>query len=218
MCWYRLSVSDLWINLWLWFFLVIKLSFFGIIVCASAKRDSAHAKPESRIRKSPAEVCNEMIHLHYSISSCLYFVIQSDIVDIMRPVYFSFAGTLFDNLKALRPAGPIRSALPLSYEILEHPYGFVLYRTVIQGRFRDPAKLSVPGIPSKNGSPDFTPGIRDRGIVFVDQVHICFFCTVIFDFISFISVLLLFFWVFFVFFFCIFLVFLLYFFWYFLFL
>ncbi|OWA50335.1 Beta-galactosidase [Hypsibius exemplaris] len=78
-------------------------------------------------------------------------------------VQLSYAGSLFDNLKALRPEGPIRSAYPLSFEVLEHPYGFVLYRTVVQGRFRDPAKLSIAGIPG------FTPGLRDRGIVFVDQ-------------------------------------------------
>jgi beta-galactosidase len=71
-------------------------------------------------------------------------------------VQMEFAGTLFDNLKQLTPNGPVLSPFPLSFELLKHGYGFVLYRTVIQNRYKDPAVLSVPGL-------------GDRAIVFIDQ-------------------------------------------------
>ncbi|GAU98931.1 hypothetical protein RvY_10003 [Ramazzottius varieornatus] len=71
-------------------------------------------------------------------------------------VQVSFVGSVFDHLKDLRSEGPVKSVLPMSFETLKQAYGFVLYRTKIPGRFRDPAKLSIPGL-------------RDRGIVFVDQ-------------------------------------------------
>ncbi|XP_055334428.1 beta-galactosidase-like [Paramacrobiotus metropolitanus] len=71
-------------------------------------------------------------------------------------VQMSFAGTVFDNLKQLCPDGPVVSPTPLSFELLEHGYGFVLYRTVVKERHRDPAILNVPNL-------------ADRAIVFVDQ-------------------------------------------------
>ena len=73
-------------------------------------------------------------------------------------VPMSFVGSLFDHLKDLTPKGPVKSVFPLSFEILKQAYGFVLYRTTIPERFRDPAKLSIPGL-------------KDRGIVFVNQVR-----------------------------------------------
>lgn len=67
------------------------------------------------------------------------------------------AGTIFDNLEHLGLQRPISATYPLSFEVLKQAYGFVLYRTKIQKHYRDPSVLSVPGL-------------RDRAIIFVDQV------------------------------------------------
>jgi hypothetical protein len=44
---------------------------------------------------------------------------------------------------------------PLTFEAMGVAHGFVLYETMINETFSDPAKLEIPGI-------------RDRGYVFVD--------------------------------------------------
>ena len=53
---------------------------------------------------------------------------------------------------------------PLTFEAMGVAHGFVLYETMINETFSDPAKLEIPGI-------------HDRGYVFVDgelQVFIIF--------------------------------------------
>lgn len=52
----------------------------------------------------------------------------------------------------------IQSKDPLSFEVLNQPNGFVLYSTVINFKPTDPVKLSIPGL-------------KDRALVFVDQIY-----------------------------------------------
>ncbi|OWA53392.1 Beta-galactosidase [Hypsibius exemplaris] len=74
-------------------------------------------------------------------------------------VQLRFAGSVYDNLKSLCPGGPIYSTLPMTFEILKHGHGFVLYRSYISQTFRDPTVLSIPGL-------------HDRAIVLIDQVPV----------------------------------------------
>jgi hypothetical protein len=51
---------------------------------------------------------------------------------------------------------PIVSRYPLTFEDLNHPYGFVLYQTILQ----------------RGGSGNLTAGnLKDRGYVMVDNVY-----------------------------------------------
>lgn len=60
---------------------------------------------------------------------------------------------LFENLDAL--SAPIRSAEPLSFEELDCPYGFVLYRTITPSGWNRELTLNIKDV-------------RDRAMVFVD--------------------------------------------------
>ncbi|OQV13473.1 Beta-galactosidase [Hypsibius exemplaris] len=71
-------------------------------------------------------------------------------------VHLKHAGSVFANLKNLSPSDLVRSENPVSFENLNQPYGFVLYRTTVHRKFRDPAVLSIPQL-------------RDRATIFVNQ-------------------------------------------------
>ena len=65
-------------------------------------------------------------------------------------------GSFYHNLAKLCPDGPINSTYPLSFEMLEQAYGFVLYRTIIKHSTKDPSVLSIIGL-------------HDRAYIFVDK-------------------------------------------------
>ncbi|XP_055334426.1 beta-galactosidase-like [Paramacrobiotus metropolitanus] len=67
-----------------------------------------------------------------------------------------YKGSLYHNLEYLVPNGPVSAALPLAFEDLRQPYGFVLYRTTITSAFRDPALLLINEL-------------HDRAIIFIDK-------------------------------------------------
>ena len=64
--------------------------------------------------------------------------------------------SIFDALHFLTPSGPVTRKDTLSMEQIGQNYGFILYRTIIP----------VSGPAADLG----IPGLRDRGIVFVNQV------------------------------------------------
>lgn len=65
-------------------------------------------------------------------------------------------GSFYHNFRKLCPNGPISSTYPLPFEFLKQPYGFVLYRTVINRSTKDPSVLAINGL-------------HDRAYVFVDK-------------------------------------------------
>jgi len=67
--------------------------------------------------------------------------------------------SFFDVLANLTPSGPVRSNKTLTMEQIGQNYGFMLYRTKIPSYMKGlAANISIPGL-------------RDRGIVFVNQVR-----------------------------------------------
>lgn len=72
-------------------------------------------------------------------------------------VMMTQVSTIFDLLKHLTPSGPVMCRNTLSMEQIGQNYGFTLYRTTI------PLSGSAVNIS--------IPGLRDRGIVFVNQVR-----------------------------------------------
>ena len=70
----------------------------------------------------------------------------------MKPVSSLF----LNNPKSKVVSKTVKSKYPQTFEAVGQASGLVLYRTVVNQKFRYPAKLVVPG------------GIRDRGYVFVD--------------------------------------------------
>ena len=66
--------------------------------------------------------------------------------------------SFFDVLANLTPSGPVVHNKTLAMEQIGQNYGFILYRTKIPSSMKGPAaNISIPGL-------------RDRGIVFVNQV------------------------------------------------
>ena len=73
--------------------------------------------------------------------------------------------SLWDVLPVLVPSGPISFPETLTMEQVGQSYGFILYRTQI------PSSMTASTATIK------IPGLRDRGIVFVNQVRSEFFDT-----------------------------------------
>lgn len=73
---------------------------------------------------------------------------------------FSFQSvSLFQVLEELSPADPIKSHFPQTMENVGQNYGFMLYRTQIPSQYANKqVELEIAGL-------------RDRGIIFVGQVH-----------------------------------------------
>ena len=73
-------------------------------------------------------------------------------------------------LANLSVSGPVVSNRTLTMEQLGQNYGFLLYRTKIPGSVKgSTANISIPGL-------------RDRGVVFVNQVSCLFLFFVVFVF------------------------------------
>lgn len=62
--------------------------------------------------------------------------------------------SLFNYIKNVPP---VSSKYPQTFEDINHHYGFVLYKHKLTGQLADPSQLYVPGL-------------RDRAIVFIDEV------------------------------------------------
>ncbi|KFV92375.1 Beta-galactosidase, partial [Eurypyga helias] len=68
-------------------------------------------------------------------------------------------GSVVEVLDRLSPAGPVKSAYPITFVQLKQYFGFVLYRTVLPKNCTEPAQLSSP-----------SNGVHDRAYVSVDGV------------------------------------------------
>ncbi|NWW86600.1 BGAL galactosidase, partial [Rhynochetos jubatus] len=68
-------------------------------------------------------------------------------------------GSVVEVLDRLSPAGPVKSAYPLTFVQLKQYFGFVLYRTALPKNCTEPAQLSSP-----------SNGVHDRAYISVDGV------------------------------------------------
>lgn len=70
----------------------------------------------------------------------------------LPPIELKWKCSVFDVLDTF-----VDSRYPLTFEQLDHPYGYMLYTTQVPFHAADPAVLSIPGL-------------HDRAQVFVDKV------------------------------------------------
>ena len=75
----------------------------------------------------------------------------------LSKVEMKFMATVFDTLTVYNSQASISNTVPLSFEYLNHSYGFMLYSSKITFQPTDPAVLSIPTL-------------HDRAQVFIDKV------------------------------------------------
>jgi len=75
---------------------------------------------------------------------------------LIYQVHLYSVGSVIDIVDAIANS-PVYSTYPMSFEELDHPYGYVLYETII---------LHVHGAGNLSAA-----GIKDRGYVMIDGVY-----------------------------------------------
>jgi len=136
---------------------------FGFTAGSNGGDTSFQVCPTSYDYAAPISESGEPNTQYYALREVISQYVDEDLLPVPASqakyaygsVQMSYVAALLDVAEVLSPSPVMQSDSPLTFESVGQAYGFILYTTTLQGKFMDPAILSVPGI-------------HDRGYVFLD--------------------------------------------------